>query len=299
MSEISDSLDRADEQNFTRPIPKSAGAQVRYLVKQLKSTKAVADLLAISRRTVERYVKDQIKQPKPALSTRLEREVRRRWQPLVRKRARAKAAKQTGLVIETRARFGFSAAPGTTDDGRMRRITQHLPGVRLPPLHRPGGRRQRGPAPQHRRRRTPGDLLQGPRRPGPGPPGRVHRHRLRRAQLLTARSKVAGPDPARKPPRKPARWRRPADEALQSVEPPWWPVRPPRPHPSPRARRSHWSTVVRASSPMLTAAPGSCGSPSGTPTSRSSQRSWPRPPRQTSTSTSCRTERADPATRVR
>ncbi|WP_328304728.1 XRE family transcriptional regulator (plasmid) [Streptomyces sp. NBC_00435] len=127
MSEISDSLDRADEQNFTRPIPKSAGAQVRYLVKQLKSTKAVADLLAISRRTVERYVKDQIKQPKPALSTRLEREVRRRWQPLVRKRARAKAAKQTGLVIETRARFGFSAAPGTTDDGRMRRITQHLP----------------------------------------------------------------------------------------------------------------------------------------------------------------------------
>ncbi|MGW6690343.1 telomere-protecting terminal protein Tpg [Streptomyces sp. NPDC054961] len=127
MSDISDSLDRADEQNFTRPIPKSAGAQIRYLVKQLKSTKAVADLLGISRRTVERYVKDQIKQPKPALSTRLEREVRRRWQPLVRKRARAKAARQTGLVIETRARFGFSAAPGTTDDGRMRRITQHLP----------------------------------------------------------------------------------------------------------------------------------------------------------------------------
>ncbi|MFD9339801.1 telomere-protecting terminal protein Tpg [Streptomyces sp. NPDC060028] len=44
-----------------------------------------------------------------------------------RKRAREKAAKQTGLVIETRARFGFTAAPGTSDDGRMRRITQHLP----------------------------------------------------------------------------------------------------------------------------------------------------------------------------
>ncbi|WP_425578726.1 telomere-protecting terminal protein Tpg, partial [Streptomyces lavendulae] len=53
--------------------------------------------------------------------------VRRRWQPLVRKRARDKAAKYTGLVIETRARFGFTAAPGTSDDGRMRRITQHLP----------------------------------------------------------------------------------------------------------------------------------------------------------------------------
>ncbi|MCB5178598.1 telomere-protecting terminal protein Tpg [Streptomyces antimicrobicus] len=127
MPDISDSLTRADEQNFTRPIPKSAGAQMRFLVKQLKSTKAVAELLGISRRTVERYVKDQIKQPKPALATLLEQEVKKRWQPLVRKRARDQAAKRTGLVIETRARFGFTAAPGTTDDGRMRRITQHLP----------------------------------------------------------------------------------------------------------------------------------------------------------------------------
>ncbi|MFD6892119.1 telomere-protecting terminal protein Tpg [Streptomyces sp. NPDC059957] len=40
---------------------------------------------------------------------------------------RRQAAQRTGLVIETRARFGFTAAPGTTDDGRMRRITQHVP----------------------------------------------------------------------------------------------------------------------------------------------------------------------------
>ncbi|MET9700773.1 hypothetical protein ABZY31_28205 [Streptomyces sp. NPDC006529] len=45
----------------------------------------------------------------------------------MKKRARDLAAKRTGLVIETRARFGFTAAPGTTDDGRMRRITQHVP----------------------------------------------------------------------------------------------------------------------------------------------------------------------------
>ncbi|MFJ5812273.1 telomere-protecting terminal protein Tpg [Streptomyces sp. NPDC093093] len=49
------------------------------------------------------------------------------WQHLVRKRAPEQAARQTGLVIETRALFGFTAAPGTTADGRMRRITQHLP----------------------------------------------------------------------------------------------------------------------------------------------------------------------------
>lgn len=127
MPDISDSLTKADEPHFTRPVPKSAGAQMRYLVKQLKTTKTVAALLGISQRTVERYVKNEIKQPKPALAARLETEVRRRWQPLVRKRAREQAARTTGLVIETRARFGFTAAPGTTDDGRMRRITQHLP----------------------------------------------------------------------------------------------------------------------------------------------------------------------------
>ncbi|MEV7547587.1 XRE family transcriptional regulator [Streptomyces sp. NPDC089915] len=127
MPDISDGLTKADELHFTRPIPKSAGAQMRYLVKQLKSTKNVATLLGISQRTVERYVANKIKQPKPALAARLETEVRRRWQPLVRKRAREQAARTTGLVIETRARFGFTAAPGTTDDGRMRRITQHLP----------------------------------------------------------------------------------------------------------------------------------------------------------------------------
>ncbi|MFI1154997.1 telomere-protecting terminal protein Tpg [Streptomyces sp. NPDC020817] len=128
MGIVGDSLERAAQAAGTRPIPRSAGAQMRYLVKQHKgSTKAVAGLLGVSQRTVERYVKDQIKRPKSDLAGRMETEVKRRWQPLVRKRARDKAAKQTGLVIETRARFGFTAAPGTSDDGRMRRITQHLP----------------------------------------------------------------------------------------------------------------------------------------------------------------------------
>ncbi|MFE9636985.1 telomere-protecting terminal protein Tpg [Streptomyces sp. NPDC006463] len=126
MGIVGDSLQRAEQAHFTRPIPKSAGAQMRYLVKQEKSTKAVAELLGISRRTVERYVKDEIKRPRPELASRTETEVRSRWQPLVRKRVAQAAAKRTGLVIETRARFGFTAAPGSTDDGRMRRITQHL-----------------------------------------------------------------------------------------------------------------------------------------------------------------------------
>ncbi|MFE6848734.1 telomere-protecting terminal protein Tpg [Streptomyces sp. NPDC057686] len=122
------SLERAGQYAFTRPIPKSAGAQMRYLVKQHKGfTREVAALLGVSQRTVERYVRDQIKTPKTALADRIGTELRRRWQPLVRKHAAEAASKRTGLVIETRARFGFTAAPGTSDDGRMRRITQHLP----------------------------------------------------------------------------------------------------------------------------------------------------------------------------
>ncbi|MDX2709319.1 XRE family transcriptional regulator [Streptomyces sp. PA03-6a] len=124
---LGDSLDKAVQGAFTRAIPKSAPAQMRYLVKQLKGTKAVAQLLGISQRTVERYVKDQIKRPRADLAARIEREVRQRWQPQVRARAKQAAATTGGIVIDTRARFGFTAAPGSTDDARIRLITQALP----------------------------------------------------------------------------------------------------------------------------------------------------------------------------
>ncbi|MEU2159297.1 XRE family transcriptional regulator [Streptomyces sp. NPDC019396] len=127
MDRVGDGLDAALRKAFTRPIPKSAGAQVRYLVKQLKSTKAVADLLSITQRTVERYVKDQIKRPRPDLAQRLEREVTKRWQPQIRAKAKQNATTTAGIVIDTRARFGYTAAPGTTDDARLRHLTLALP----------------------------------------------------------------------------------------------------------------------------------------------------------------------------
>jgi hypothetical protein len=37
------------------------------------------------------------------------------------------AATSTGLVVDTGARFGFIAAPGTTDDVRIRHLTIALP----------------------------------------------------------------------------------------------------------------------------------------------------------------------------
>ncbi|WOP13554.1 XRE family transcriptional regulator [Streptomyces cyaneofuscatus] len=119
---------RAVQQAFTRPAPKSAGAQMRYLVRQHRgSTHQVAELLGISRRTVERYVKGRIKQPRPQLATRLEGEVRTRWQPQVRARARQKTATTDGIMIDVQARFGYTAAAGSTDQSRVRHLTLALP----------------------------------------------------------------------------------------------------------------------------------------------------------------------------
>ncbi|MFI9601498.1 telomere-protecting terminal protein Tpg [Streptomyces sp. NPDC052043] len=122
-----DRLDAAVQKAFTRPAPKSAGAQMRYLVKQLKGTKPVAQMLRISQRTVERYVKDQINKPRPELAARLEHEVKKRWQPQIRAKARQAAATTGGIVIDTRARLGYTAPIGSTDQDRIRHLTVALP----------------------------------------------------------------------------------------------------------------------------------------------------------------------------
>ncbi|MGX4694411.1 telomere-protecting terminal protein Tpg [Streptomyces sp. JNUCC 63] len=127
MSLFGDGLDAAVQKAFTLPAPKSAPAQMRYLVKQLGGTKAVAQLLRISQRTVERYVKDQIKKPRPDLAARLEREVTKRWQPQIRAKARQKAATTGGIVIDARARIGYTAPIGSTDEDRLRHLTVALP----------------------------------------------------------------------------------------------------------------------------------------------------------------------------
>ncbi|MGW0855736.1 telomere-protecting terminal protein Tpg [Streptomyces sp. NPDC002690] len=127
MSLIGDGLDAAVQKAFTRPAPKNAGPQMRYLVKQLGGTKAVAQMLRISQRTVERYVKDQIRKPRPDLANRMDREVKKRWQPQIRAKARQQAASTGGIIIDTRARLGYTAPIGSTDESRTRHLTVALP----------------------------------------------------------------------------------------------------------------------------------------------------------------------------
>ncbi|MEU9397738.1 MULTISPECIES: telomere-protecting terminal protein Tpg [unclassified Streptomyces] len=128
MGDIDDALQRAEYEAITKAPPKTPLAQMRLLLKAAKgSTKTVAQRLGISQRQVERYLAGKAKHPRPALQGALEREVRKVWQPRVRAQARKRAATTAGITIETRARFGYTAPIGTTDDPRMRRLTVHLP----------------------------------------------------------------------------------------------------------------------------------------------------------------------------
>jgi transcriptional regulator with XRE-family HTH domain len=124
---VRDSIEAALQQVHTRPIPASPQARMRFLVKAERgSTRQAAARLGCSQRQVERYLAGQARRPTPRLAGALEREVRRSWQPRLRAAAVKKAAR-SGVVVETRAQFGFTAAPGSTDDPRMRRLTEQLP----------------------------------------------------------------------------------------------------------------------------------------------------------------------------
>lgn len=116
----------------TRPAPVGTEARLRFLLKNQKgSTAGVAALLGVSRRTVQRWITpviDKRHQPGAAQAQAIEDAVRVRWQPVVRARLRARAERD-GFVLHTRAQFGFASSAGSSDDPRLRRITQHLSGA--------------------------------------------------------------------------------------------------------------------------------------------------------------------------
>ncbi|SHH37471.1 telomere-protecting terminal protein Tpg [Streptomyces sp. 3214.6] len=124
---IGEAVERASWEMFTREPPMPLQGRVNFLVRQLKTTKAVAAGLGISQRSVERYRKGGGKHPPRAIAGRIDAAVRARWQPRVRTQRQKRAAATGGITVETRARFGYDAPGGTTDDGRFRRLTARLP----------------------------------------------------------------------------------------------------------------------------------------------------------------------------
>ncbi|MGA5823486.1 telomere-protecting terminal protein Tpg [Kitasatospora sp. NPDC094028] len=89
-------------------------------------TKALAARLGVSQRTVQRYRAGTVTKPRTAAREALQDETCEHWQEDVRAQVREHAANSGGLTIETRARFGFDAGAGTSDDPRRRQITQHV-----------------------------------------------------------------------------------------------------------------------------------------------------------------------------
>ncbi|MEZ7005176.1 XRE family transcriptional regulator [Streptomyces sp. AD55] len=124
---VLDAIERAAQEGFTREPPKTLKARVNFLVRPFKSTRAVAEEIGVSRRSVERYRSGERRHPPRDIADRIDAAVRAHWQPGVRARRRRQATTATGIVVAARARFGYTAPVGTTDHGRVRRITLHLP----------------------------------------------------------------------------------------------------------------------------------------------------------------------------
>ncbi|MFE3996213.1 helix-turn-helix domain-containing protein [Streptomyces goshikiensis] len=67
-----EALAQAERKVFTRPAPKSAKAQMKFLLTRAKgSTKALAERLGVSRRTVKRYRAGTLTTPQKRLQAAL------------------------------------------------------------------------------------------------------------------------------------------------------------------------------------------------------------------------------------
>ncbi|MET8615823.1 telomere-protecting terminal protein Tpg [Streptomyces misionensis] len=120
---VLEALVRAERKVFTRPAPKSANAQVKFLLTRVKgSAKALAERLGTSTRTIERYRAGKLTTPQKRLRAALVEATESEWQPQVRAHAREQAATSSGMMVDVTAHFGFTCT-GSSDDGRERTIT--------------------------------------------------------------------------------------------------------------------------------------------------------------------------------
>ncbi|MFF4756634.1 telomere-protecting terminal protein Tpg [Streptomyces sp. NPDC002514] len=120
---VLEALARAERKVFTRPAPKSANAQVKFLLTRMKeSARSLAERVGTSTRTIERYRAAKLKKPQKRLQAALVEATESEWQPQVRARAREQASTSSGMMVEVAAYFGFTCS-GSSDDGRLRTIT--------------------------------------------------------------------------------------------------------------------------------------------------------------------------------
>lgn len=124
MAEIQDAMARAIAALPGR-VPRGFTAQVRALGGRGRNPAGrVARIFGVTPRTAKGWLAGS----KPTKRNRDAAQAATEAVTDLRKLKRAQAAAAAGgLVVETRATFGYTASPGTTDEGRSRRITQALP----------------------------------------------------------------------------------------------------------------------------------------------------------------------------
>ncbi|MFJ8028459.1 telomere-protecting terminal protein Tpg [Streptomyces sp. NPDC096311] len=123
---VLEALARAERKVFTRPAPKSANTQVKFLLTRMKgSARSLAERVGTSTRTIERYRAGKLKKPQKRLQAALVEATESEWQPQVRAQARAQASTSRGMMVEVTAYFGFTCT-GSSDDGRERQITTDI-----------------------------------------------------------------------------------------------------------------------------------------------------------------------------
>ncbi|NEB04243.1 hypothetical protein [Streptomyces sp. SID13726] len=127
---VAEALDIADAHHWTRQPPRSDRARLRFLTSHTPDLAALAGLLNTTPRTLQHILIRQSATPNEALSRAILKEVIRLWQPRIRRRAHQNiGVHQHSMWVYFRGWFGFDVSEGSSDDGRIRLLTQ--------PLHHP------------------------------------------------------------------------------------------------------------------------------------------------------------------
>ncbi|WP_030267286.1 telomere-protecting terminal protein Tpg [Streptomyces violens] len=124
---ITDALDRADMDLWTRQPPRSDSVRLRFLLSRHTGHNALAARLHISPAELQAALPGRRRAPSEQLHHAITREVARLWQPRVRSEAHSVLSVQGGMTVHFRGWFGFTGAAGTSDAGRFRLLTQQLP----------------------------------------------------------------------------------------------------------------------------------------------------------------------------
>ncbi|MFK4189203.1 telomere-protecting terminal protein Tpg [Streptomyces sparsogenes] len=133
---ITDALDRADMDLWTRQPPRSDSARLRFLLSRHANHHTLAARLRISPAELQAALRGRRGAPSEQLHYAITREVARLWQPLIRRWAHHSLAERGGMMVHFRGWFGFTGAAGSSDDGRFRLLTEQLPTLYISRLFR-------------------------------------------------------------------------------------------------------------------------------------------------------------------